>query len=90
MGDPTQKGNGLTPELLEKMKRPVGLFLIQWDPNTGQLGFRSEGLLPVEEVGLLQWMINLRMGAHLGTLPNKQVQIATPGEVPPLPPGKGN
>jgi hypothetical protein len=78
--DPTRKDNGV-PDVAQ-LRRPMGLFLIQWNPNSGELGFRSEGINPVEEVGLLQWMINLRMGAHLGTLQNKQVQIANPSEMP--------
>lgn len=79
--DPT-KNNGGLPQVAQ-LRRPVGQFVIQWDPNTGQLGFNSQGLNPVEEIGLLQWMINLRMGANLGSLPNKQVQIATPDQLPP-------
>ena len=82
--DPTQKNGGVPS--LASLRRPMGEFVIQWDPNTGQLGFRSVGLNPVEEMGLLTWMINLRMGANLGSLPNKQIQIATPDQVPP-PPG---
>jgi hypothetical protein len=81
--DPTRKDNGVAN--IAQLRRAPGLIVIQWDPNTGQLGYKSEGLTPVEEVGLYTWMTNLRMGGFLNVLPNKQVSIASPTEMPPPP-----
>lgn len=80
MNDPTKVNGGLPA--VAALKRPLGVFVIQWDPNTGQLGFQSQGLNPVEEIGLLQWMVNLRMGFNLRLLENKQVQLADPSQMP--------
>lgn len=84
MSDPTQKGNGLTPDIA-KLRRPLGQIIIEWDPNTLGLGFKINGLMPVEEIGLLQWMINLRMAQHMKVLPTPKVEIASPGQMPPPP-----
>ena len=81
--DPVRKDNGVAD--ISKLRRPMGEILIQWDPNTQQLGFRIVGLTAVEEVGLLQWLINLRMAGHLNLNQSGQVKIVSPEQMPPPP-----
>lgn len=70
--DPTEVNGGLP-------QRQIGQIVIQWDPNTGRLGFQSQGLTPVEEVGVTTWFTHLRMKMFLEQNDNQQVILAPPG-----------
>ena len=82
MNDPTRKDNGVADIA---HRRPMGGILITWDPNTGGIDVKVNAISPVEEIGLLQWVISLRMGSHLKLLPEQNVSIAQPGQMPPPP-----
>ena len=75
--NPTQKLVDIT-----KLRRPIGRIIIEYDPNTGNIGFKAEGLTPIEEVGCAQWYINLRH-AQVMEEAKKSVKVATPDQVPP-------
>jgi hypothetical protein len=60
--DPTRKDAGV-PNAAD-FKRSVGAIFIAYDPNNGQLSVKVEGLNPVEELGVLQWAIAMRLGEH--------------------------
>jgi hypothetical protein len=70
--DPTKKHTDFP-------RRDLGQIVIQWDPNTGRLGFNSQGLTPIEEVGVTQWFLSLRMKQFLKDNDNEQVVLAPPG-----------
>lgn len=84
MSDPTKINPPLSmlDRVRAQSKRPICQIVIQWDPNTGALGFQSNGCNPVEEVGLYTWMINMRMAAFLNPEATKTVTIAPANAIP--------
>ena len=77
--DPTKKLVDIT-----KLRRPIGRIIIECDPNTGNIGFKVEGLTPIEEVGCAQWYVMLRH-AQVMEEAKKAVKIAPADSVPPPP-----
>jgi hypothetical protein len=78
--DPTKKS---PVQFIPPGQRPNCKFLIEFNPNTGAISYGSQGFSPVEEVGVLQWMLSLRMAAHLKA--NEQGNISIPSPI--IPPG---
>jgi hypothetical protein len=80
--DPTNKNGGLTDEQLAQMQRPNGAILITWNPNTGAIDFRNNGVTKLEEIGLLQWCLSMRMCDHLQLLGERSaVKIVGPDQL---------
>ena len=71
--DPTKKDAGI-PNAAD-FKRAVGAIFIAYDPNTGQLNIKVEALNPVEELGVLQWAIAMRLGEHNRALMEAQQKV---------------
>ena len=76
--DPTKK-NPIA--FVPQGQRPPAKFVIEFNPNTGAIGYGSQGFLPIEEIGVLQWITALRMAAHLKA--NEQGAIAVPSIISP-------
>jgi hypothetical protein len=79
--DPTKKNQILE---LAKLRRPIGRIILEYDPNTGRMGFNTEGLVPIEEIGCAQWFIMLRHEQVMEEA-KKSVKIAPADSVPPPP-----
>lgn len=67
---------------LSKLRRPLGQIIIEYDPNTGKIGFKSQGLTPIEEIGCAQWYIMLRH-AQVMDEASKSVKVAPADSLPP-------
>ena len=80
--DPTKNNGGLTPEQMAALKRVPGQIIIQWDPNTGGLMHESQGVNPIEEIGLLAWCMFRRFGMVNDMFDQKRVKIADPSQMP--------
>jgi hypothetical protein len=47
----------------EVPKRPRATIRIEWDPNTGEIGYNASGCHPMEEIGAIHMALAIRMDA---------------------------
>ena len=63
-------------------RSPPARFTIEYNPNNGEISYGSQGFLPIEEIGVLNWLIHLRMQANLKANDTGLVTVPA-GALPP-------